>query len=183
MIVSSPEAEMTIRRASPEDIPQIQSLADVTFRDTYRDILSPEQMDYMMDWMYSESSLERQMRQDGHVYFIAESDGLPCGYVSVQPRGLQEDGVFLFELQKIYVLPAFQGRGMGQRMYDHVCSFVRRAANGWPCRIELHVNRNNPAVGFYRKLGLDILREGDFPIGHGFFMNDYIMGAAIGAAY
>ena len=136
-------------------------------------------MEYMMDWMYSESSLQRQMLSDGHVYFLAESEGEPCGYVSVQPHGLQEDGAFLFDLQKICVLPGFQGMQIGRRMYEHICRFVRNAASGWPCRIELHVNRNNRAVTFYKHLGMEILREGDFPIGHGYYMNDYIMGCAL----
>ena len=170
---------ITIRRASTDDIPVIRALADVTFRDTYKEILSPEQMEYMMDWMYSEQSLARQMGLDGHVYFIAEKDGSPCAYVSVQPLGLQGDGAYLFELQKIYILPEMKGRGMGRLLYSFVVEFVKKAASGWPCRLELHVNRHNSAVGFYRRLGMDILREGDFPIGHGYYMNDFIMGATL----
>lgn len=173
------QLDFLVRRASESDIPLIRSLADVAFRDTYREILSPDQMEYMMDWMYSEESLQRQMEQEGHIYFIAEMGDKPCGYVSVQPLGLQEDEAFLFELQKIYLLPAFQGMGIGGRLYGHVTGFVRRAANGWPCRIELHVNRNNKAVDFYKHLGMEILRTGDFPIGHGYFMNDYIMGITL----
>ena len=173
----SRETDLLIRRATMDDIPLIRSLADVAFRHTYREILSPAQMEYMMEWMYSEASLQRQMGQDGHVYFLSEVQGRPCGYVSVQPLGLQEDGSFLFELQKIYVLPDFHGRQIGRRMYDHICDFVRRAANGWPCRIELHLNP--PAVGVYRNLGMEILRECDFPIGHGYYMNDYIMGISL----
>ena len=173
------ETDLLIRRATADDIPLIRSLANVTFRDTYREILSSEQLEYMMDWMYSEASLQRQMGKDGHVYFLAEIQGRPCGYVSVQPRGLQEDGGFLFELQKIYVLPDCHGKQIGRRMYDHICDFVRQAANGWPCRIELHVNRYNAAVTFYKHLGMEILREGDFPIGHGYYMNDYIMGISL----
>ena len=46
-------------------------------------------------------------------------------------------------------------------------------------RIELNVNRNNPAVGFYKHQGLKIIRQGDFPIGNGYYMNDYIMGLDI----
>jgi len=42
-------------------------------------------------------------------------------------------------------------------------------------RIELNVNRNNKAVSFYEHLGMKIARQGDFPIGKGFYMNDYIM--------
>jgi len=167
---------LLVRRASSDDIPLIRSLAEVAFRDTYREILSAGQMEYMMEWMYSESSLQRQMEQDGHVYFIAEWDGRSCAYVSVQPRGLQDDGAYLFELQKIYVLPGFKGLGIGRDLFAHICGFVKRAASDWPCRIELHVNRHNAAVGFYRHLGMEILREGDFPIGQGYYMNDYIMG-------
>ena len=167
---------MTIRRATLEDIPLIREMADVAFRDTYRQILSPEQMDYMMDWMYSEESLLRQMQRDCHVYFLAEEAGTPCGYFSVQPLGLQDDGAYHFEFQKMYLLPAFKGQGIGRRMVDHVFGFVREAAQGWPCHVELHVNRYNPVVAFHRHMGFSILREGDFPIGHGYFMNDYIMG-------
>lgn len=167
---------MTIRRATLEDIPLIREMANVAFRDTYRTILSPEQMDYMMDWMYSEESLLRQMQRDRHVYFLAEEAGTPCGYFSVQPLGLQEDGAYHFEFQKMYLLPAFKGQGIGRQMVDHVFSFVRDAAQGWPCHVELHVNRYNPVVSFHKHMGFSILREGDFPIGHGYFMNDYIMG-------
>ena len=50
-----------VRRVGPEGIMLIHDMAEVVFRHTYRDILSAEQMEYMMDWMYSSSSLERQM--------------------------------------------------------------------------------------------------------------------------
>ena len=175
-------ARPIIRRASPEDIPVIRAMADVCFRDTYRTILSPEQMEYMMDWMYSEQSLQRQMNRDGHVFFLAEMEGTPCAYFSVQPLGLQDDGDYLFEFQKMYLLPDYKGRGIGRYLVEHVFQFVREAAGGWPCRIELHVNRNNPAAGFHQRMGFSILRSGDFPIGQGYFMNDYIMGIRLTSA-
>ena len=115
-----------IRRATPEDIPLIRELAGVCFRDTYRRI--PEQMEYMMDWMYSEHSLQKQMEQDGHIYFITSLEGVPCAYFSVQPLGLQDDGAYLFEFQKMYLLPAYKGKGIGRHMVEHVFQFVRDAA-------------------------------------------------------
>ena len=42
--------------------------------------------------------------------------------------------------------------------------------------MELNVNRSNRALHFYERMGMRRLREGDFPIGGGFYMNDYIMG-------
>ena len=71
-----------IIKAAEEDLQSVHDMAEVVFRHTYRDILSPEQMEYMMDWMYSLPNLIRQL-EDGHEYFIALREGLPCGYVSV----------------------------------------------------------------------------------------------------
>lgn len=98
---------LSIRRASEADCALIRRLAGEVFPATYREILAPAQLDYMMEWMYSEESLQGQFRA-GHVWFIASSDGEPCGYVSVERQGGD-----LFHLQKIYVLPRFQGLGAG----------------------------------------------------------------------
>ena len=167
-----------IRKAGTEDIMSIHDMAEVVFRHTYRDILSPEQMEYMMDWMYSPVNLSRQL-DEGHVYYIAFREDVPCGYISVQPDGVNEEGRLLFHLQKIYVLPSEQGTGLGRILFDKAVSHIREQASGRPAALELNVNRNNPSIGFYNHLGLRILRQGDFHIGHGFYMNDYIMGMDI----
>lgn len=164
-----------IRRAEEADLSHVHDMAEVVFRHTYRDILSPEQMEYMMDWMYSMPNLYRQA-EEGHVYYIAWKGDVPCGYVSVQPDGWSEDGRILWHLQKIYVLPAEQGNGLGRQLFDTATAHVRGEAGGRPASVELNVNRSNPAVGFYRRLGMEIRRQGDFHIGNGFYMNDYIMG-------
>ena len=167
-----------ISKASGEDIMCIHDMAQVVFRHTYREILSPEQMEYMMDWMYSPANLQKQL-DEGHVYYIAYRDGKACGYVSVQPEGIADDGRLLFHLQKIYVLPSEQGHGLGRALFDRAVAHVREAAEGREARIELNVNRNNPSIGFYHHLGLRILRQGDFHIGNGYYMNDYIMGLEV----
>ena len=41
---------------------------------------------------------------------------------------------------------------------------------------EVTVNEQNPeAKGFYEHMGFSVARSGDFPIGNGYYMNDYIM--------
>ena len=85
----------------------------------------------------------------------------------------------LFHLQKNYVLPSEQGSGLGRLLFNTALDHIRREAGGRPASLELNVNRNNPAIGFYQHLGLKILRQGDFHIGNGFYMNDFIMGIDI----
>ena len=129
----------------------------------------------LMDWMYSIRSLEAQLSQ-GHAYYIAFRDEKPCGYVSVQPEGPDGDGVMVWHLQKIYVMPSEQGRGLGRLLFETAVGHVCADRSAGEIRMELNVNRSNPAVGFYEHLGMKRLRQGDFHIGGGFYMNDYIMG-------
>jgi len=110
------------------------------------------------------------------VYYILSCSGLPCGYVSVQKEGTDGQGVEIYHLQKIYLLPSYQGKGLGRILFDCAVGHVRAGSNGRKARVELNVNRNNKAVSFYRHLGMTVLRQGDFHIGNGFYMNDYIMG-------
>ena len=159
-----------IRKATVRDIPAIGAMAEVVFRQTYRDILSPGQMEYMMDMMYSEESLRKQMTRDGHTFFIEEGKG----YVSVREDGTTDDGRKRFHLEKLYVMPHCQGEGLGLRMFEKVKEYAASLSQGG-FRIELNVNRNNPAVTFYEHIGMRKDRQGDFPIGQGYYMNDYIM--------
>lgn len=167
-----------IVKATREDLPLIHDMAQVVFRHTYRDILSPEQMDYMMDMMYSLPNLEKQIEQ-GHHYYIAYDGQTPLGYVSVQYDCMDPEGIKVFHLHKIYVMPDAQGKGTGLKLFNRVLEHVRSESDGAPARVELNVNKFNKAVDFYRHLGMRVLVEEDFPIGNGFYKTDYIMGLDI----
>ncbi|MCD8167302.1 MAG: GNAT family N-acetyltransferase [Bacteroides sp.] len=163
---------LTIRKATIEDCELIHKMAHVVFPATYKELLSQGQMDFMMDWMYSLPNLRKQM-EEGHVYFIGYKEGEPFGYISVQQE--EED---LFHLQKIYVLPEFQGIKGGDFLFNHAVEYIK-SVHPAPCRMILNVNRYNKAVTYYLKKGMKKVGEGDFHIGHGYYMTDYIMGLDI----
>lgn len=163
-----PQSDLTLRTATLADCRLIHDLAWQVFPATYRDILTPGQIDYMMEWMYSEPNIARQMTDEGHVYMLAVRGGEPVGYVSVQPEGRD------WHLQKIYVLPTAQGTHCGSFLFGAATDYIRRAAQG-PCTMRLNVNRYNRALDFYLHMGMHIESEGDFDIGGGYFMNDYIL--------
>jgi len=159
-----------IRLASTDDIPSIRKMASEVFPLTYRDILSNEQIEYMMDMMYSKSSLMHQMCEAGNIFYICDGRG----FVSYRHDSFLPDSIELFHLEKLYVMPDAQGKGLGRRLFDTVVCAARQSSEG-AVRIELNVNRHNKAVSFYEHIGMRKERKGDFPIGKGFYMNDYIM--------
>lgn len=165
--------ELTIREATLADIPTIQGIAGIAFPETYKDIITREQCDYMMEMMYSTASLRRQMTEEHHTYLLCYCGSKAAGYVSVQPMEAN-----VYELQKIYVLPEMQGKHIGKFLFGSAIDLIKRV-HPQPCRVELHVNRHNKAIGFYEHMGMTRLREGDYAIGGGFYMNDYIMGMEV----
>lgn len=163
----------TIRKATTNDILLINRMAQVVFPATYQEILSKEQLDFMMDWMYSPENLRKQMEEEGHIYYIAYKEEEPAGYVSIQP-----EREHLFHLQKIYVLPCFQGCHLGKVLFEQAVKAIKEI-HPEPCEMHLNVNRNNKALQFYEHMGMEKVTEGDFHIGNGYYMNDYIMGLKI----
>lgn len=155
-----------IRPATVADIALIRELTFQVWPQTYASILSPEQLDYMLDMMYSEKSLLRQM-SEGSRFELIYAEEVPVGFAAWFPY--QDD---VYKLDKIYVLPAVQGKGTGQYLLNHVLEQVKSKGGR---ALRLNVNRHNKARGFYERQGFAVIGEGDFDIGQGYFMNDYIM--------
>lgn len=157
---------LTIRNASVKDIPLIRSLSFQIWPETYKSILSPLQIKYMMQIIYAEDALRRQMNA-GHQFIIVYNAGVPVGFAS-----FSEVESTIFKLHKIYIHPGQQGRGVGGFVLEQVINDIKpRGATA----LQLNVNRNNKAKDFYTKFGFTIIRSEDIDIGGGYFMNDYVM--------
>lgn len=158
-----------IRIATLDDIPAIQQIAYNTWPSTYGDIISEEQIRYMLDLMYSTESLVQQMSK-GHQFFLSESEkngNAIMGFASVSNEG---DGIF--KLNKLYVLPTAHKTGTGKALLNTVKAFAIQ--NGGK-ELILQVNKQNPAIAFYKSQGLSIKSENIFELDHGFVMDDYEM--------
>jgi len=161
--MSSP---VRIEPASPADIPAIQHIARFTWGPAYGSILGPDQLAYMLDWMYSTESLREQFAR-GCRFLLLRDGEMPGGFAGFEAS--EKGG---FKLNKLYVLPAKQKSGYGQSLLDEVISIAKTAGGTY---LDLNVNRNNAARFFYEKLGFYVLREEDNYIGRSYWMNDFVM--------
>ena len=74
---------MKIVVASKVQLPIVQKLAALIWPSTYGKILSSEQIEYMMDMMYSIESLEKQL-QNNRIFLFAEEDNKFVGFASYE---------------------------------------------------------------------------------------------------
>ncbi len=163
-------SEIIITRAGLSDRAFIRSVSERTWPSTYGHIISQEQIDFMLDWMYSDASLEKQMIT-GCEFYIASTqnengDLDPVGFCSVS----LEEGAH--KLNKLYVLPAAQGTGAGKALLNKAIDVAKAAGS---TSLFLQVNKQNTAYTFYLKKGFIKELEFKFDIGNGFYMDDYVM--------
>ncbi len=160
---------MELIKADTGHIPVIQSISSRVWPRTFSPILSPGQIRYMMEWMYSTESLRQQLREQGHRYYLARKQNEFVGYLSVEHRYGNTDRT---KVHKIYVLPEVQGTGCGRFLLESAEELAQKEGDSF---LSLNVNRNNPAVRFYEKLGFTVEKEENIDIGSGFVMEDYVM--------
>jgi diamine N-acetyltransferase len=157
---------LSIIPATEDDIPLIRVLANKIWPPTYSSIITKEQMDYMLEMMYSAAALEKQMQNDAP-FIIVYDEGEPIGFASygeISPN--------IFKLHKIYILPSQQGKGTGKFIIDYIITEIK---NKGASALQLQVNRRNKAKYFYEKIGFTVIKEFDFDIGNGYVMDDYLM--------
>lgn len=154
--------------AGIEHIDTIRQLAASIWPIAYKEILSSDQLNYMLNEFYNSKAIEEQMLTKGHQFFIVQNQNNEAlGFASVS-----KENSSVFKLQKLYVLTQYQGQHLGRKLLGRVNDFC--IENGGKCLI-LNVNRYNKAIDFYQKHGFKIVSEVDIPIGNNYFMNDFVM--------
>jgi GNAT superfamily N-acetyltransferase len=156
-----------IRQATFSDLPVIIHLAEATWAPTYSSILSQEQIDYMFGEIYSEETLAKQM-QEGQTFLLFYEEENPVGFAAYS---VKDEAEGLYKLNKIYLLPQFQGKGYGKALLTAAEEEVKQLGAS---ALDLNVNRHNKAKQFYERCGYSVHLQEDIPIGP-YWMNDYVM--------
>jgi diamine N-acetyltransferase len=150
----------------------VAGLAHEIWYEYYVPLIGRAQVDYMVSKFQSSGAMAGQMRE-GYEYFLvhsgpAEADGWPIGYCAVQPQPT-ENSLFL---SKLYLLRDARGGGTGRVCMEFIEQLARRRGLNL---LWLTVNKGNPAVKAYERLGFRIAADLVMDIGGGFVMDDYRM--------
>lgn len=158
-----------IIRATVDDVPAIQEVAEATWPHTFAKILTPAQIRYMLDWMYNAEILTKTIQTPENVFWLYVEDGSTLGFAGIE-HGYNRENVT--KLHKIYVLPTAQGKQVGKQLLDRIIAESKAAGSQ---ALRLNVNKYNNATRFYERFGFKVIAEEVIDIGSGYVMDDYVM--------
>jgi len=160
---------ITIEKAAISDLNVVREIAYKTWPNTYGEIVSATQIDYMLESLYSIETLSANITEKGHHFLLAKENHNYLGFASYEHHYNAEP---ITKIHKIYILPEAQGKGVGKMLIHKVADLAKEAGIE---KLRLNVNRYNNAITFYKKLDFTIVGEEIIPLDHGYVMDDYIM--------
>jgi diamine N-acetyltransferase len=159
-----------ILQASINEIAIVQKIAHQTWPITFANILTPQQISFMLGWMYDLKALESQVTEKGHVFLLAQEEGEYLGFASYEIHCKDSNKT---KIHKIYILPETQGKGVGKSLINRIITIAKENGDN---HLFLNVNRfNQKAIDFYAHIGFYEAYREVIDIGNGFIMDDIVM--------
>lgn len=157
--------DLKLISASAKDVDTINRLAILIWNQYYIDIISQNQINYMLDLMYSPKNLSEKIINKNEDFYLIQKQNNYIGFLSVQNK--KENSWFL---NKFYINQDFASNGIGSKILNELKEMLSVE------KLRLTVNRQNfKSINFYFKNGFKIDHVEDFDIGNGFVMNDFVM--------
>lgn len=163
--MNEPRADLA--RLTAVDVDAVSTLARAVWQATYPPLISQTQIDAMLADRYAPERLREQLDDPRQAWRVARRGDALVGFAHALR---DETGC---KLDKLYVDPASQRRGIGGALLQAVEGWARRQQAR---RLWLQVNRGNAqAIRAYEKYGFRIVDSRVFDIGGGFVMDDHVM--------
>lgn len=158
--------EVIIRKGFQCDLLRLQRIGRQTFSETFADANTEENMQKYLDEGFSIEKLTEELSNHDSQFYFAELNDKTIGYLKLNIGSSQTElkDNKAIEIERIYVLKEFQGKKVGQLLYDKV---IQIAMNANVEYVWLGVWEENPrAINFYKRNGFiefdkHIFRLGD----------------------
>ncbi len=146
---------------------EVASMAREVWDEYYVPIIGRAQVDYMVAKFQTAEAMQSQI-DSGYEYFQIRQGGTNVGYAAIR-HDATEARVFI---SKLYLLAAHRKSGAGRKALEVIEGMARErgATHLW-----LTVNKGNPSVRAYERLGFHIAEALVMDIGGGYVMDDYRM--------
>lgn len=148
-----------------QDLDRLRELALSTFVVAFAEANDPEDFKAYVDRAFSGEQLAAELDTPGTRYFFALLEGQLAGYCKLNTGAAQSelkeaDGL---EIERIYIAPEFQGRGLGGKLLQQILDLARSEERSY---VWLGVWEHNPrAIRFYERHGFVTFGKHPYYIG------------------
>lgn len=144
---------ISVKPVKKTDLQALQEIARTTFAEAFSAQNAAADMEKYLDENFSLEKLSAELENPESLFFFAEASHKEAGYLKVNWGAAQAESLLdnALEIERIYVLPAYQGKGAGKALFEKACSIATEKKMD---AIWLGVwEKNASAIRFYRKHG------------------------------
>lgn len=153
------------RLANVNDAILLRKLSEDTFRDTYTEFNTPENMEAHVAKNFSIEAIVNDLQSPQNQYFIIEFDTQIVAFAKLvkdhSTKGLENKKVV--EIERFYVDKNLHGQQLGRKLMDF-CTNWSKESNFETIWLGVWENNQN-AMKFYKKMGFEFLDKHVFVLG------------------
>lgn len=152
--------------ARPSHASVIAAIGKRSFRDAFEhEFVSTEELNEYLELTYNLGKISDSIKKENNIFFLAFNGNVPAGFAKVKRHSLNEDieSIAQMELQKLYVLPQYHGKGIAAELMQAIFDFANETDPDF-----LWLNTpitNDKAIRFYEKNGFMKTGKHFFTIG------------------
>lgn len=124
---SSADLDITIANAGVADVPALAMLSTACAVNNYAHIAAPDELAAYCEQYHSRRFFAERLA-DRHcaIRLALLPNGSPVGYMMLDPAELAVgDHIPEVELKRLFVLPRYRGRRLGERLFEHALADAR----------------------------------------------------------
>ena len=165
--------DIIFQKATLADKEKVQNISIKTFSAAFGHQNTKEDMEQYLTSSFSDQQIEKELSDVYSEFYLVYVEDLLIGYLKINIEAAQsepiDDGI---EIERIYLLPNYQGKGVGQQMMDKVIDIAEKRKKKvlW-----LGVwDQNVDAIRFYERNGFKKFGKHSFLLGNDMQM-DFLM--------
>ena len=154
-----------IIKATKTDVEILQNIGRKTFFEKFSECNTKENMNKYASDAYSFEQIESEINNMNSQFYLANLNNQTIGYLKINFGDAQTElqDKHAMEIERIYVLKEFQGKKIGQSLYEKALETAKQAKLNY---IWLGVwEENSGAIKFYHKNGFKAFSEHIFILG------------------
>lgn len=157
--------EIEIIKTTDKEIAQLQKIGRETFYETFASYNKEDDMNKYLNESFSYNKLAKEIADKNVAYYFSILNNQVVGYLKLNFGHSQTElkDNKAIEIERIYVLRKFQGKKVGQMLYEKAMQVAQQKSASY---IWLGVwERNSRAINFYKKNGFAEFDKHIFKLG------------------